>query len=66
MSFFIGLFAGGLFTMTIMACLQIIDEEDEFMGKHKDGNGTQKRKYSDHFAKIKDKTKKGKTNKKHR
>lgn len=30
----------------------------------KDGNGTQKRKYQNHFAKIKDVTSKGKTNKK--
>lgn len=32
----------------------------------KDGNGTQKKKYLSHFAKIKDRTKKGKTNKKHK
>ena len=32
----------------------------------KDGNGTQKRKYQEHFNKIKDKTLKGKTNKKHK
>ena len=34
--------------------------------RRKDGNGTQARKYKEHFAKIKDKTSKGKTNKKHR
>ena len=32
----------------------------------KDGNGTQKRKYQNHFDKIKEFTKKGKTNKKHK
>ena len=32
----------------------------------KDGNGTQKRKYENHFAKIEKFTKKGKTNKKHK
>jgi hypothetical protein len=36
------------------------------MGKHKDGNNTQKRKYESHFAKIETLTKKGKTNKKHK
>ena len=39
----------------------------EIMPKHrKDGNGTKERKYKAHFAKIIDKTSKGKTNKKHR
>lgn len=36
------------------------------MGKHKDANKRQFNKYKEHFAKIKDFTKKGKTNKKHR
>ena len=37
------------------------------MPKHRrDGNGTQKRKFQEHFIKIKDFTKKGKTNKKHK
>ena len=37
------------------------------MPKHrKDGNGTQKRKYENHFSKIAQFTKKGKTNKKHK
>lgn len=37
------------------------------MPKHrKDGNGTKERKYKAHFAKILEKTSKGKTNKKHR
>lgn len=37
------------------------------MPKHrKDGNGTQKRKYENHFKKIESVTSKGRTNKKHR
>ena len=32
----------------------------------KDGNGTKKKKYLEHFAKIEEKTSKGKTNKKHK
>ncbi len=36
------------------------------MGRHKDKNSTQAKKYKDHFAKIAEKTSKGKTNKKHR
>lgn len=32
----------------------------------RDGNGMQKRKYQNHFDKIKEFTKKGKTNKKHK
>lgn len=35
-------------------------------GRRKDMNGTQAKKYKDHFAKIAERTKKGKTNKKHR
>lgn len=30
------------------------------MGKHKDKNGTQSKKYKEHFSKIVDKTSKGK------
>lgn len=39
---------------------------EENMGKHKDMNNTQKRKFEIHFSKILNFTSKGKTNKKHR
>lgn len=36
------------------------------MGKHKDMNSTQKKKFELHFSKIANITSKGRTNKKHR